>query len=298
MTAATILGSAISAFLVIQRVGTIVKMKDESHQTEAAELYAEAPTHEHKHEVEKGDGEEAEEGIEQLRDGAKQIAVRVIAELHEAKEMSNFTFLAQGTYHHVWLITYVVVCKCCPISPIAEVLNGPQESASEASHAREEKQLVLRVARDTPSLEAYQVRHEVACLRFLEEHLPSIPAPRVRAWDVGSSRAGPAYIAEDFVPVQRLSVAWPELTEAQKTTVSREIASVVADLGETRFHSIGGLALDSPAGPTIEAAKLFHGRVVILVSHPALRRVCSAVVTDHHTGKVPFASTLRYRALH
>jgi hypothetical protein len=56
-------------------------------------------------------------------------------------------------------------------------------------------------------------------------------------------------------------MAWPQLIEEQNTNISQEIANVVADLGETRFQSIGGLALDSPAGPTIETARVFNGRV-------------------------------------
>lgn len=91
--------------------------------------------------------------------------------------------------------------------------------------------------------------------------MPSIPAPIVYAWDDGSSGSGPAFIAEEFIEGQRLSVVWPQLTEEQKGNISWEIANVIADLGETRFQSIGGLALDSPAGPTIEAAKIFNGRV-------------------------------------
>lgn len=40
---------------------------------------------------------------------------------------------------------------------------------------------------------------------------------------------------------------------------------MVVDLGETRFQSIGSLttstALDPAIGPTVEAAKVFNGRV-------------------------------------
>ena len=81
---------------------------------------------------------------------------------------------------------------------------------------------------------------------------------------------GPSFIAEEFIEGQRLSVVWPELTEEQKSNIIREIANVLADLGETRFQSIGGLALDSPAGPTIEAAKIFDGRVRMATSRNSL----------------------------
>lgn len=61
-------------------------------------------------------------------------------------------------------------------------------------------------------------------------------------------------------------MVWPQLTEEQKTKISLQIASVVADLGETRFKSIGGLVLDSAMGPTIEAAKIFNGRVRVTIA--------------------------------
>ena len=64
---------------------------------------------------------------------------------------------------------------------------------------------------------------------------------------------------------ERLSVVWPRLTEDERSGICRQIANVVADLGETRFQSIGSLVpegvQDSRVGPTVEAAKVFNGRV-------------------------------------
>lgn len=190
--------------------------------------------------VENNDDEE--EDSEHLKGGATDIANRVVAEMHEANELSDLEFLAFGSYHHVWLAIYSMKCS------------------KGRAQASQNKKFVLRIPRETASLLPYQLRHEVACLRFLAQNVPSIPAPRVYAWDDGSSGSGPAFIAEEFIEGQRLSVVWPQLTEEQKGNISWEIANVIADLGETRFQSIGGLALDSPAGPTIEAAKIFNGR--------------------------------------
>jgi hypothetical protein len=60
---------------------------------------------------------------------------------------------------------------------------------------------------------------------------------------------------------------WPKLTEDQKASITCSIANVVARLGETRFDFIGGLDPDAHAGPTIEAGKIFNGRVSLWFSH-------------------------------
>ncbi len=121
---------------------------------------------------------------------------------------------------------------------------------------------MLRIARKESLLQPYRLRNEVACLQFLAAKVPSILAPKVYAWDDGASPgSGPAFIVEDFIEGQRLSIVWPQLSESQKTTIVREIANMLADLGETRFYMIGGLTLGATAGPTIEAAKVFNGRV-------------------------------------
>lgn len=138
-----------------------------------------------------------------------------------------------------------------------------KEPTSQHARSRPEiKDFVLRVARKESPLQPYRLRNEVACLQFLAAKVPGILAPRVFALDDGSSpSSGPAFLFEDFIEGQRLSVVWPNLSESQKWTVLRQIASTVADLGETRFSMIGGLTLGGIAGPTIEAAKLFNGRV-------------------------------------
>lgn len=125
----------------------------------------------------------------------------------------------------------------------------------------QDNKFILRISREVPSLQPHQTRHEVACLHFLKKHVPQIPAPNVYAWDDGRHNAGPAFIAHEFIEGQKLNLVWLDLTEEQKKVISREIASVIVDLGETRFDcGIGGLAIDASAGPTIEAAKIFNGR--------------------------------------
>ena len=148
----------------------------------------------------------------------------------------------------------------------------------------QEKKIVLRISRKTSPLQPYRLRNEVACLQYLAAKVPSIPAPKVYAWDDGSSSvSGPAFIVEEFIEGQPLNAVWPQLTENEKATITWEIANVLVDLGETRFHVIGGLALDAIAGPTIEAAKVFHGRV-------------SAVKAKLEGSKMPFAISQKLRA--
>ena len=189
--------------------------------------------------------EQKEVSIAVLREATLHIAKKVVTEWHEANEVTSIEFLAVGGYNRVWLITY--------------------KATKSEGQANDEAKFVLRIPkREAPSLKPYQLRHEVGCLRFLEKSLPSIPTPRIYAWDDGFSGPGVSpFIAEEFIDGQRLSVLWPVLTENQKTSIIQEIANVVADLGETRFQAISGFTHDSHAGPTIEAAKVFNGRVCL-----------------------------------
>jgi hypothetical protein len=90
------------------------------------------------------------------------------------------------------------------------------------------------------------------------------PAFRLRKSLLGmTQRQHPArsFIAEEFIGVERLSVAWPRLSEEQKTNIIREVAEVIATLGETRFNLIMEQSIGGSAGPTVEAAKVLNGRV-------------------------------------
>ncbi|KAI9656749.1 MAG: hypothetical protein M1821_003388 [Bathelium mastoideum] len=195
------------------------------------------------------EGEEVEENFESLKLAALDLANQISRELYGPGTVLELDFLARGTFNYVWL------AKCH--------ING-SETTTEAGV---ERNFVLRIPQDTPSLQPYQLRHEVACLQFISEKLPRIPAPKVYAWNGGSSDASHAFIAEEFIPGQRLSEAWPQLTEHEKSTVCWEIANVVADLGETRFELIGGFATHSTEGPTIELVKIFNGRAKFHLPH-------------------------------
>ncbi|OJJ87362.1 phosphotransferase family protein [Aspergillus glaucus CBS 516.65] len=186
------------------------------------------------------DEDKEEEDIGHLQDRAISIASNVIADVFESSRLSGLEYITCGGYNHVWLVVY---------------------STDRSQGGSQDNKFILRISREVASLQPYQIRHEVACLHFLKENVPQIPVPKVYAWDDGTSNSGPAFIAQEFIKGQKLSVVWPDLTEEQKTVISREIASVIVDLGETRFDcGIGGLAINAPAGPTIEAAKIFNGR--------------------------------------
>ena len=229
--------------------------------------------HDHDHDHDHGDGEEGGKGsgksegeddeglIRRAGDVAFRIATRVITDWPEVEQVSEVKVLARGGYHHVWRVTYTVVRLFD--SPFIHLpLTSSQASTMAAADVCKEKHVVLRVQREAAAcLQPYKLRHEVACLQYLAKNLPAVPAPRVYAWDDGTSRIDPPFIVEEYIPGQRLSVAWPLLTEAEKTSIVREIAGVTAALGETRFRAIGGFTSDLQPGPTIEAAKLFNGRV-------------------------------------
>ncbi|KAF2233252.1 kinase-like protein [Viridothelium virens] len=187
--------------------------------------------------------EEDEEDVETLKAQALVIANKVATELYGANSVLDLELLGQGAYNHVWLVTFHT---------------GFAQAQNETSQGRN---FALRIPRNTlSSLQPYQMRHEVACLQFIADRLPKIPAPKVYAWEDGLTNCGYAYIAEEFIQGERLSVVWPLLTEEEKSTICWEIANVIADLGETRFQSISGLDPHSAVGPTVEGAKVFNGR--------------------------------------
>ncbi|KAI9717594.1 MAG: hypothetical protein M1828_007155 [Chrysothrix sp. TS-e1954] len=189
--------------------------------------------------AEDGDEEEEEvEDVERLKHSVLPRARQAVAQvLGSDAILHTMVHVARGEYNHVWLVESVGSKDC----------DRPMR-------------FVLRTPRDTPNLHPYQVRHEVACLRYLNENLPRIPVPKLFAWHDGVPDPGAAFIAQEFIDGQRLATAWPNLPEEGKATVIQEIAHVIADLGETRFNAIGGLSLDLEAGPTIEAGKEFNGR--------------------------------------
>ena len=181
---------------------------------------------------------DGEKNIEQLKPQASAIAEQATSIIFGSDvQLTSCEFYASGTYNRVWLV------RC-----------SMNESSDQCS-------FILRIPReDEVSLHPHQLRNEVACLRFVAEKLPKLPAPRILAWDDGTNDMSCPFMAETFIEGKMLDVAWPELLEDQKCCIVREIANVVADLGETRFESIGGLREDFNAGPIIEAGKLLMNR--------------------------------------
>lgn len=91
--------------------GTVEQMKDEPHQ--AANGKREISSFERRSQC----GEE-EEDIESLKDGASQLANRVVTKMHGASEVLTLESLARGGYHNVWLVTYSLVRRLAMRSPL------------------------------------------------------------------------------------------------------------------------------------------------------------------------------------
>ncbi|KAK6204047.1 hypothetical protein LQW54_008508 [Pestalotiopsis sp. IQ-011] len=196
------------------------------------------------HEEEEAAEDEEEESDEALKHEAEVIAKRVAGEIHGQETVIAVNFLARGGYNSVWLAT----------------CHGPT--------SLEPNRFVVRISSyNTPSLHPYQVRNEVASLPWVAANVTHIPVPKLYSWGDGTTGSGTAFTAVEYIEGQRLSVAWPRLTEEQKACICRQIANMVADLGETRFTSIGSLTpgtTPTPTlGPTVEAAKVFNGRTKI-----------------------------------
>lgn len=149
-------------------------------------------------------------------------------------EVSNIRYLSEGSFNCIWLVT--------------------------TQSAGPPRKFVLRIPGED-CLMPYQLLNEVSCLQFVEKHLPNIPAPKVFAFDAGVSLIGVPFIAEEFLNGIRLDEAWWGYSDEDKDTVSRRLAQIIVDMGETCFPGIGGLTLQHSLGPTIEGTKMFHGRV-------------------------------------
>lgn len=122
-----------------------------------------------------------------------------------------------------------------------------QKTAADINHTSEQiKKGVLRIPKESAqSLHLYQLRHKVACLQFLCKNLPDIPAPRVLHWD---GQPGHAFIAQEFIDEERLSIALPWLSEDQKATIYSEHCLHYCQDRKMRFDFIGGLDPDSHTG--------------------------------------------------
>ena len=105
----------------------------------------------------------------------------------------------------------------------------------------------------------HQIENEIAFLTYITQYHPSIPVPKVYAYEAGIS-GRPPFIAMEHVEGQCLSDAWNTLTEREKLIVANDIATIIAELGEIRFGAIGGMTLAHTIGPTVEGVKLFRGR--------------------------------------
>ena len=84
----------------------------------------------------------------------------------------------------------------------------------------------------------------------MAKYNPSIPVPKVYAYDNGES--GQPFIAMEYVNGEPLSSVWNSLTEPEKWDLARSIADIILDLGEITFDYIGGLTLGHKTEPTVK----------------------------------------------
>ena len=152
------------------------------------------------------------------------------------REGSDLQLLASGGYNDVWLASR-------PLQDAQRyVFRKPKEDA----------------------LLPDQIRNEVACLTFVRRNLRNVPVPKVYSHSLEGSSSATPFIAEEYIEGECLSSVWSSYQESTKLAVSRQIAEIVVELGETTFDGIGGLMLDHTLGPTVEGMKIFKGRVKYL----------------------------------
>ena len=54
--------------------------------------------------------EEEQEDVEETRKKVLPVARRAVYKTDESSKLLNLEFLAQGGYHHVWLVTFLTIC--------------------------------------------------------------------------------------------------------------------------------------------------------------------------------------------
>ena len=106
-----------------------------------------------------------------------------------------------------------------------------------------------------------EIENEIAFLTYISKHHPSIPVPKVYAYNIRQSGSNSPYIAMEFIDGQPLDSVWSSLTESEKASLADQVAQIIVTLGEIDLGGIGGLTLEHKLGPTVEGTKLFKGRV-------------------------------------
>lgn len=183
-------------------------------------------------------------------------------------EVSHVRYLSEGGFNCLWLVTTTSIL-----------------------HGGDARRFVLRVPGEDCLL-PHQLLNEVSSLQFVDLHLPNIPVPKVYAFDAGVSLIGVPFIAEEFINGVRLEDAWAGYTEEDKDKISRQLAEIVVDMAGTSFPGIGGLTLQHTLGPTIEAPKMFNGRVRTPdPEHPGNS------LTRYVAGPIPFPRLLQHRTV-
>ena len=174
------------------------------------------------------------------------IASSVIEKYHHIDSASvniedvKVDFFAEGGYNYLWLVSFSSKPpgEAGPISSLKVILREPNDDA----------------------LLPWQIENEVAHLTFIAKNHPSIPVPKVYAYDTGKTGNEP-FILMEYIDGQPLSTAWTTYTEDEKWAAARQVAQIVVEMSEITSQRIGGLTLTHETGPTVEGMKLFRGRV-------------------------------------
>ncbi|KAK4696733.1 hypothetical protein P7C71_g1234, partial [Lecanoromycetidae sp. Uapishka_2] len=155
-------------------------------------------------------------------------------------DIEHVQLLAHGGYNLVWLVS------CVAKNPFL----------SNSTEAWPPAQFVLREPNQN-ALHPYQIENEVAFLTYISKNYPSIPVPKVYAYE---TRNDTPFIAMEYIKGTPLSDVWMTYTESEKLAVASDITNVIVDLASITFDSIGGMNLSHKLGPTVEGIKLFKGR--------------------------------------
>ena len=136
-------------------------------------------------------------------------------------------FLAEGGYNYVWLVSF-------------------SSKPSEQDGTTSLHTAILREPNDDAFL-PWQIENEVAHLTFIAKDHPSIPVPKVYAYDDGKTGNEP-YITMEYIDGQPLDSVWTAYSEDEKLAAARQVAQTIIEMGTITFDRIGGLTLEHEIG--------------------------------------------------
>ena len=111
---------------------------------------------------------------------------------------------------------------------------------------------------------ACQIKNEIAFVKYIAKAKhPSIPVPKIYAYNIKQSRSDSPYIALEFIDGHLIDCLWFSLTDPEKASIAYEVADVIFTLN---MGGIGCLTVRHSLEPTVEGFEPFRGEYSLSLS--------------------------------